>query len=373
MISSFPCTSPASDPQNFGDLNRHAGNSGIDSIWVANPIKDKDWDENLIKCGFNSFFHGSAWARVLQDTYGFNPIYLASGRSDRLTSVLPLMEVDSWLTGRRGVSLPFADQCEPLFTELSSLQGLLQIALKHAKERGWKYMEVRGGRQLFGGTPDSLSYLGHRLDLKHSEAELFARFDGSVRRAIHKAERSGLTIEFSQDLEAVHAFHRLLCGTRKRHGSLPQPVAFFDNIQRHILAKNQGWVVLARIGQIPVAGAVFFHFGNTAMFKFGASDIRYQSLRPNNLVMWEAIKRYARQGTGVLEFGRTSLGNAGLRRFKLGWGASEYPIDYVKFGLKDGSSVPSRDESDRWFSQVFKIIPLPLSRLAGLTLYKHIA
>ena len=36
-----------------------------------------------------------------------------------------------------------------------------------------------------------------------------------------------------------------------------------------------------------VAGAVFFHFKDRALFKYGASDERFNRLGINNLVIWE--------------------------------------------------------------------------------------
>jgi len=39
-----------------------------------------------------------------------------------------------------------------------------------------------------------------------------------------------------------------------------------------------------------IASAVYFHFGDKAIYKYGASDRKYQHLRANNLVMWEAIR-----------------------------------------------------------------------------------
>jgi len=49
-------------------------------------------------------------------------------------------------------------------------------------------------------------------------------------------------------------------------------------------------VVLASFDQENVAGAIYFHLGEKAVFKYGASDKKFQHLRANNLVMWEAIK-----------------------------------------------------------------------------------
>ena len=78
-----------------------------------------------------------------------------------------------------------------------------------------------------------------------------------------------------------------------------------------------------------VAGAIFLNLGTRAIYKYGASDLRYQALRGNNLVIWEAIKFFGEHGYRTLDFGRTDLPAEGLRRFKCGWGATERSIEYV--------------------------------------------
>src|SRR5205814_251130 len=156
----------------------------------------------------------------------------------------------------------------------------------------------------------------------------------ATRRAVRKAEKNGLAIEFSQDLDAVRDFYSLLCATRRRHGLPPQPYRFFQNIHQFILSKGAGFVVLARYDRVPIAGAVFFQWGKTGLFKFGASLEEYQRFRANNRVMWEAIRWFLRQGFERLHFGRTSLDNDGLRRFKCGWNADESLIEYVRYDCR---------------------------------------
>ena len=121
------------------------------------------------------------------------------------------------------------------------------------------------------------------------------------------------------------------------------------------------------------AGAVFFHSGKTAVFKFGASDETLQHLRANNLVMWQAIRWHAQRGFTLLDFGRTSLENEGLRRFKLNWGSQERRIDYVRYDCQTGSFVTGRDEALGWHNRLFKILPVAFGRLIGAALYRHAA
>ena len=266
--------------------------------WI-DPLTEADWDASLAGNPSATFFHGRAWAQVLHRTYGFTPTYLIlrAPASDHSASLLPIMEVASWLTGKRGIGLPFTDECAPIAANQDQIRSLFSEATQHGLDRGWKYLELRGGIDIWPDATPSTSFWGHRLELASGESTLFSRVNGSVRRAVRKAEQAGLSLDFSQSLDAMRIFYRLLCKTRQRHGVPPQPWRFFSNIHQHVLAADLGWVVLARLGSVPVAGAVFFRSGKTALYKFGASDDTQQHLRANNLVMWQAIKWFVQQST----------------------------------------------------------------------------
>ncbi len=135
----------------------------------------------------------------------------------------------------------------------------------------------------------------------------------------------------------MHDFYQLHCLTRKRHELPVQPFQFFKKIHEHIISKKSGFIIKALYCNKIIGAAVFFHFGKKAMFKFGASDLNYQRLRMNNLIMWEAIKWYSTNGYESFCFGRTDMENVGLRRFKQGWGTKEYLIKYFKYDLTTNS------------------------------------
>ena len=283
------------------------------------------------------------------------------------------MEVDSWLTGRRGIALPFTDDCEPLYYDAAAIQRLIQGALKFGRARGWKSVEWRGGQELFGETPASLSFYGHTVELVEDQDRMFARLDSPVRRAIRKAEKGGVMVTISQTLEAMKVFYSLQCKTRRKHGLPPQPFAFFQNIFEHILSKNLGMIAIASCQQRPIAASVYFQLGTRAVYKYGASDEAFQDLRGPNAVMWEAIKWHARNGATTLHLGRTSIENGGLRRFKLGWGAGEQKIEYFKYDMRKDRFITETDESTGWYNRAFKLLPTGLSRLIGALLYRHCA
>jgi lipid II:glycine glycyltransferase (peptidoglycan interpeptide bridge formation enzyme) len=211
------------------------------------------------------------------------------------------------------------------------------------------------------------------LELGRDEARLLDRFGSSVRRAIRKAENAGVQVELSQSREAMRTFYALHCKTRRRHGLPPQPGSFFLNIWEHMVSKQAGFVALATCREMPVSASVFLHSGKRAIFKFGASNQALQHLRANNLVMWEAIKWYAHHGFEVLDFGRTSIAQEGLRTFKRGWGTEERRIEYFRYDFRKSGFVLDKDSVLGWYRSMFKMMPVGLLRLVGGLIYKHLA
>ena len=337
------------------------------------PLEKPGWDKLVGSHRDASFFHSASWAGVLHETYGHAPHYFCTVNDERLSAVLPVMEVNSPLTGRRGVSLPFTD--ESLFLSDGSItaEEMFQEVINFGRKRKWKYLEYRGVKSLSKTASPSLSFFGHVLPLSDREDRMFARLESRVRRGIRKAERSNIRVEISQTMESVRAFYSLHCKTRRRHGLPPQSFAFFRSIFQHVLSKDLGFVVLGSYQEKPIAAAVFFHLGDKAIYKFGASETAFKQFCGNNLIMWEAIKWYSTKGFALLHFGRGSIANEGLRQFKLSFGTEEYKIDYFKYDLRKEAFVTDRDKVFGWFNGVFRLMPIPVSRIVGILLYRHLS
>ncbi len=341
-------------------------------IRCINPLTDSSWDEFVSQHVDASFFHTASWARVLSKTYGHVPAYVVGSHDGKMVALLPMLEVRSPLTGSRGVCLPFTDACGPLAHNDQNSAAVVDYAFRQARERSWKHVEIRGRIAPFRGVKPATAFFRHTLDLRDRTSVLLSQFDSSVRRAIRKAERCGLKFQILRSREAVLAYYQLHCRTRRRHGAPPQPLSFFLNIHSEIMESGAGFVALATKNSVPVAGAVFFHFAKGAIYKFGASEEDQQELRGNNLVMWEAIRFLTDSGFESLDFGRTSLNNEGLRRFKLSWGTKEETIEYFKFDTGTQTWVTSQDRATGFHTAVFSHLPSAVNRLAGALIYPHL-
>jgi hypothetical protein len=343
----------------------------MNPITIVNPLEYPNWDELLLTNDQSTFFHTSAWARVLSESYNYKPLYFTSIDNGKISALIPVMEVNSFITGKRGVSLPFTDYCQPIVPDTNHSLSIIDEISRYGKKAGWRYIEIRGDSHLFKGKTPSVSYFGHTVDLTSDEKKMLGKFRSSTKRNIKKAIKEGVKVEVCHSLESVRKFYRLNCITRKRHGLPPQPYIFFKKVHEHIISKKKGVVVLASHLKKTIAGAVYFHFGRKALFKYGASNTGYLHLRPNNLVMWEAIKWYAQNGFRVFGFGRTESENEGLLQFKRGWGVKEEPINYFKYDLTKNIFIKDRPTSKMSY-RICKMLPLPLLNLTGSLLYKHV-
>jgi CelD/BcsL family acetyltransferase involved in cellulose biosynthesis len=128
--------------------------------------------------------------------------------------------------------------------------------------------------------------------------------------------------------------------------------------------------LLVEVGGEAVAGAIFLTWNRTVVYKYGASDPRYWPLRPNNLLFWEAIKWACANGYERLNFGRTDLDSPSLRRFKLGWAASEQPLEYTVFGAQQANG---RIEPPRIVRSAIRRAPCWVVVALGEILYRRAA
>ncbi len=303
-------------------------------IEIIDPTTYPGWNDLIAEHEETTIFHTSNWAKVLKETYSYKPAFFTIFDNGKISSMIPLMNIRSRLTGNRGVALPFSDFCPPISGSPEALRKLIEFIRKYGRMKKWKYLEFRNAINCTGFSPDGLlSYYLHNLDIRIDEDEIFKSFSNTNRRNIRKSETEGVEVEISGEKEAVREYYRLHGLTRKIHGMPPQPFSFFKNIHELIISDGLGFVCLGSYKKRIISGVLFMHFRDNALYKFGASDRKYQYLRPNNLIMWEAIKYCRRNGVKYVNFGRTDRDQKGLIRYKDSWGAKRSLIQYERYGI----------------------------------------
>src|SRR5262245_20006552 len=95
------------------------------TVHQLDPLSDPRWKDLVAWHPDASVFHPSAWLGALQRSYGYQPVaYTTSAPGAPLGDGIVFCRVESWLTGRRLVSLPFSDHCAPLVERVTALGQL---------------------------------------------------------------------------------------------------------------------------------------------------------------------------------------------------------------------------------------------------------
>src|SRR6202161_895955 len=114
------------------------------SCFQLDPTTDARWSRFVELHPKASVFHTVGWLQTLQHTYGYEPLAFTTSPPDTgLENGIAFCYITSWLTGRRLVSLPFSDHCEPLVDTADALDAMASALEQECRGRQWRYVEVR--------------------------------------------------------------------------------------------------------------------------------------------------------------------------------------------------------------------------------------
>ena len=320
-------------------------------------------------------FHTPAWLEALRLTYGFQPVVLTTSPPGLdLTNGLVVCFVQSRLTGRRVVSLPFSDYCEPLLDSPEELRCIWGELRDELKDNRWKYIEMRPSELDLSGLPGlrkSETFCLHRLDLRPSLGDLYRRFHRDcVARKIRRAEREGLSYEWGRSEPLLEKFYRLLVLTRRRQLSLPPPLDWFRNLM--VCMGDMLKIRLASKSGRPLSSILTLSYKATLVYKYACSDRRFSNLGGTQLLLWKAIQEAKISGSREFNMGGSDWGGPGLIKFKNRWGAEASTSTYWRYGTL-ATTPSSFGRNTRTVRRVLGRLPLGFLAGVGSLLYKHAA
>ena len=194
----------------------------------------------------------------------------------------------------------------------------------------------------------------HVIDLTGGEEAAWKALAQTARRAVRKAERSGLEVRCSADGTLVPAFYELLEQSVVRWAATqhePVALARWRLHRRDPLSKFEA--LAARLGEAmkvwvtfkdgaPAAATVVL-VGANASYTRGAMDKELAGpARANDLLQWLAIQDACRTGCRAYHMGESGASRS-LARFKEKFGARPYDYRELRFerrGLSRMEAIP---------------------------------
>src|ERR1700677_2959484 len=113
-------------------------------LYTTNPLTDNRWDDLVTRHPHSSVFHQRCFLDALNRTYNYEPFVLTTSPPGMpLRNGAVFCRVSSWITGKRVVSLPFADHCDPLLDRGDDFSEFSRWLRAESERQSWDYVEVR--------------------------------------------------------------------------------------------------------------------------------------------------------------------------------------------------------------------------------------
>ncbi len=339
------------------------------------PLTSPLWLE-LVTAFDSDIFHSPDWLQVLSETYEFEvQAYVVVDDNDHPIAGIPFCHISD-IRGERFASLPFSDYCDPLVADTESW-NLLSGALLRC---GIPYTM----RCLHNTLPLGDANLRktkqanwHGIDLRPETDAIWQTLHESARRAIRKAKREGVVVRKAQTMCDLRFFFEMHLATRKhKYHLLAQPYCFFERIWAHFIKQERGMLLMADYQGIPVGATLFLEWKDKLYYKFNTSAPQQLLIRPNDLILWEAIEYGKERGLATLDLGLSDWGQDGLVSFKEKYASQHKVISFLQANNdKSPAQAAGIGQLLPQLTNLFTDPSMPdaLSAQAGDLLYRYFA
>ncbi|MGH2982525.1 MAG: GNAT family N-acetyltransferase, partial [Solirubrobacterales bacterium] len=243
-----------------------------------------------------------------------------------------------WTTGFMGFNLePGVSRREATEALVDFAFGSLGCAHLELKDHELDLAEVEG----LGF--DHTAWHGLEVDLSPPEDEVFASFKSACRTAIRKAEKQGIVVEEAEVDGFVEDFYPQMQDVFAKQNLVPTfgPDRIRELI-RHVHPTGRLLLLRARDSEgTPVATGIFPFHNRTIHFLSGASWRSSQSQRPNEALMWHAMRFGKQRGMQAMDLG-------GFMSYKQKWGGRELRPPHLRKS-RSGAVAALRDLAQRAF------------------------
>jgi FemAB-related protein (PEP-CTERM system-associated) len=321
------------------------------------------WDQFVIKHPQGTFFHLTAWKRVLEKTFKHKAEYVFAERNGQIVAVVPIFRVSNWILGTCLVSSPLAAYGGILASDETAENALIDHIQKSSLEQQVDYLELRYPvRLLKPGFIANTRYSGFALELKSDPETQLKSLPKDIRYMIRKAEKSNLKAKHGQQL--LGEFYKMFAINMKRLGTPVFPFTLFKNLFEEFGEKIDVTIIYA--GDQPVASAVSFLYLDTFHpYYIGGLPVA-RDIAANNYLWWELMKFACQLGVKQFDFGRSKKGT-GAYAFKKKWAPRITDLDYQVYLVKR-TSPPNFSPANPKFeiaTRIWSRLPLWLANRLG--------
>jgi FemAB-related protein (PEP-CTERM system-associated) len=326
------------------------------------------WDEFVDRCQDATFFHKTGWKTVLEQAYGHPTLYLYAERDGEIEGVLPLAQIKSLLFGNTLVSTPFCVYGGVAAVDEEAEAALAKAACDHARRLGVDALELRNRLPSNRQWPTKELYVTFRKEIDPDPEVNMKAIPRKQRAMVRKGIKAGL---ISEKDDGWRRMYRVYSESVRNLGTPVFPAKYF-RILREVFESECDVLMITHEGE-DVAGVMSFYFRDEVLPYYGGSTSQARSLKANDFMYWELMRRSGEQGIRIFDYGRSKEGT-GPYSFKKNWGFVPEPLHYEYYLVK-ADKVPDINPMNpkyQLFIKAWKKLPLPVANLVGPILARNL-
>ncbi len=334
-------------------------------------LKDGDsgkWDEYVHSHAEGSFFHRAAWRKVIERAFGHKTYFMYVENEGRIVGVLPLAHVKSMIFGNSLSSLPFCVYGGPLSDNDSVQDALLDAAVEKGRALAVDSLELRNRRETGIDWPEKSLYVTFAKEISADEDENLKAIPRKQRAMVRKGIAAGLHAEVDDGVDRFYEAY-----SRSVH-ALGTPV--FSKKYFTVLTEEFGSdcevLTITKDGGL-VSSVLSFYYKDQVLPYYGGGTSLARSVKGNDFMYWELMRRAGQRGIKVFDYGRSKVGT-GSYSFKKNWGFEPEPLHY-QYCLIKAKDVPDLNPLNpkyQLFIKMWKKMPYAMTKVIGPHLVKYL-
>lgn len=269
------------------------------------------WDAFVSAAGDGSILQSWAWGE-LKARYGWEPTRYLWTREGQVRGAISVLRKQ--LPG--GLAMHYAPRGPVLNKQFAEWPLLWDQLRRRLALQGGTVLKVdpewpAHGQyvlQFTGARPtQSIQHQATALvDLGGGEG-VFDRMSTSARRNMRQAERAGVIVESSVQLDALDRFYEMLAATADRQEFTIRPRAYYRDLFTAFLPPPQGEgtvgarVYLATHQGVTVAGSVIVNYGDHLIYLFSGSSDEGRRLKAPYLIQQHVIRDGQARGSRIYD------------------------------------------------------------------------
>ncbi len=326
------------------------------------------WDNFLEHCPDATFFHRSGWKTVLERGLGHKAPYLFAEQNGEIQGILPLGHVKSFLFGNNLVSTPFCVTGGIVAKTEVAKVALRDAACELAKALKVDALELRNSELSDSAWPTKELYVTFRREIDSDPDVNLKAIPRKQRAMVRKGIKAGLVSETTSGWERIY---QVYSESVRNLGTPVFPKRLFQ-VLREVFKSDCQVLMVTHQGK-DIAGVMSFYFRDQVLPYYGGSISQARSLKGNDFMYWELMRRAGEQGIKVFDYGRSKEGT-GSYSFKKNWGFTPTKLYYENYLVKAEaiSEINPLNPKYQLFIKAWKKLPLPVANLIGPRLARNL-